>query len=183
MTAATASIAQDAKIAEQVLDSLISRSGRSSPVLIKDPHEATHASWHLWLPPHFNTSLDLRHIWKQQVKDKKVVREWKEWIQGGNFCFNEGAIIYDRDVSKCETWGGILELIDFYVVIGETKGVTVRKYKDQETGSRKVERSSGLVTYKVYHPDQGCNSILSSEHTVTQDEFVRFAISGFHSAP
>ena len=129
MTTATLSIAQDAKAAEEALDLLISKhskNSKGSKTLLKDPDESSHASWHLWLPPHFNTSLDLRYIWRQQTKNKEVVRKCKEWTQGCNFCLNEGAIIYDRDISSLETWGDKLDAIGFYVVLGPTQPVTLR---------------------------------------------------------
>ena len=107
MTKATLSVAPDAKAAKQALDVLISMNIKGGKTLLKDPDAASHSSWHLWLPRHFNTSLDLKYIWRQQVKNKEVVRKWKEWAQGSSFCFNEGAIIYDRDVSEMETWGEI----------------------------------------------------------------------------
>ena len=174
----TTSIAEDAKMAEETLFKLISKSGKCSPILLKDPATPTPASWHLWLPSHFNTALDLRFIWKQQVKNKEIVRKWKEWVQGSNFCFNEGSIIYDRDVSMLETWGEKLDTIDFFVDLGVTRPVSVKPSVDPMTGLTRVLRDPGSVHYRLYRPGHSQSSVLSEEATVTQDEFVRFAISG-----
>ena len=165
-------------MAEATLAKLISLSGKSSPILLKNPALPTPPSWHLWLPPHFNAALDLRFIWKQQVRDKEIVRKWKEWAQGSNFCFNEGAIIYDRDVSMLKTWGEKLDAIDFFVDLGATKPVSLKTALDPATGSNTVVRNPGSVKYKIYRPGPNYSSIASEEVTVTQDEFVRFAISG-----
>jgi hypothetical protein len=179
---ATLSVTPDAKAAEQALDVLISTSSKGSRSLLKDPDAASHNSWHLWLPTHFNTSLDLRYIWRQQVKNKEVVRKWKEWAQGSSFCFNEGAIIYDRDVSSLETWGDKLDAIDFYIVLGATKPVSLRASTASEAstdeGLGRVQRHPGSVNFKVFVPTSDHKSTLSHEHTVTQDQFVRYAISG-----
>jgi hypothetical protein len=179
---ATLSIAQDAKAAEGTLDLLISKSGRGSKILIKDPSTPSHYSWHLWLPAHFNTSLDLRYIWRQQTKDKVVVRKWKEWAQGANFCFNEGSIIYDRDVSSLATWGDKLNAIDFYVVLGQTRPVSIRSGAAsdaaEDASPGRAVRHPGFVNFRILVPTNDHRSIIASEHTVTQDQFVRYAISG-----
>lgn len=178
MPAVTTTIAESAKMAEETLGKLISRSGKSSPILLKDPATPTPPGWHLWLPSHFNTALDLRFIWKQQVKNKEIVRKWKEWVQGSNFCFHEGSIIYDRDVSLLETWGDKLDAIDFYVNLGVTRPVALKTSVDPVTGLTKVSRDPGSVHCRIYRPIPSHSSVLSEEVTVTQDEFVRFAISG-----
>ena len=182
MATATLSIADSAQAAEEILELLIMTRNKACRTLLKDPDDATHSSWHLWLPPHFNTSLDLRFIGRQQVKDKVIVCKWKEWAQGSSFCFNEGAIIYDRDVSGLSTWGDKLKAIDFYVVIGATEPVSLRTISGVEASNESagyaVDRYPGSVAFNIYVPSEGIGSILSSEHTVTQDEFVRFAITG-----
>lgn len=182
MTAATLSIAQDARAAEDTLDLLISYNSKGSKKLLKDPDGATHGSWQLWLPPHFNTSLDLRYIWRQQTKNKEVVRKWKEWAQGSNFSFNEGAIIYDRDVSSLETWGDKLDAIDCYVVLGPTQPVSLRANSASDAAVDdsfgRAQRNPGSVNFRIFVPTTDHRSVVSGEHTVTQDQFVRYAISG-----
>ena len=182
MAAATPSVAQDANTAKQLLKLLIPATGKGCQALLKDPHAASHTSWHLWLPPHFNTSLDIRYISRQQVKNKEVIRKWKDWAQGSNFCFNEGAIIYDRDVSSLETWGDKLNAIGFYIVLGPTQPVSFRGNPGFDAsafvGTPGGGRNPGSVNFKVYVPTSDHRSIVSEEHTVSQDQFVHYAITG-----
>ena len=126
MSSSVLAIAKDARTAVETLDLLLQKSSKGGKALLKDPLSKTSPSWHLCLPPHFNTSLDLRYIWRQKTKNKEVVQKWKEWSQGSCFCFNEGAIIYDRDVTGLETWGDKLSAINFYVVIGPSRPVSLR---------------------------------------------------------
>ena len=179
MPSATQMIAANAREAEEVLDILISRNNRASKILLKDPHSYTDSSWHLCLPPHFNTPLDLQYLNKQEIKNKEVVRRWKGWTQLSTFCFNEGSIIYDRDVSGLSTWGDILDAIEFYVVIGKTTPVSTKVSNAQETPAEtEVTRNSGLVNFRLYIPTKDHGSTVDKEYTVTQDQFVRYAISG-----
>ena len=182
MAVATPSVAQDSKTAEQLLDLLISANSKGSRTLLKDPHGASHTSWHLWLPPHFNTSLDIRYISRQQVKNKEIVRKWKDWAQGSSFCFSEGAIIYDRDVSSLATWGDKLDAINFYIVLGPTRPVSFRgnpgHVESADDVTRESGRNPGSVNFKVYVPTSDHRSAVSKEHNVSQDQFVRYAITG-----
>jgi len=179
VSSAVVTISHDARMAEETLDLLLAKSSKAGKVLLKDPHAATHPSWHLWLPAHFNTSLDLQFTWRQQTRNKEVVRKWKEWSQGSSFCFNEGAIIYDRDVTGLETWGEKLDAIDFYVVIGPSRPVTLRPGSNFSTeAADSANRDPGSVNFKIYIPTSNHGSVIAQEHTVTQDYFVRYAILG-----
>jgi len=172
------SYAVDAVDALATLDSLITGSRKVGKKLLKCPSAPSPSSWHLSLPPHFNTALGLKFSQKQKVKNKQVVERWKEWVQSGNFDFDEGSIIYDRDVHGLKAWGEKLAAIESYVVIGKTRPVSLRIYKDETTGFKETMRDPGLVTFKIYVPDSSLGSICIREVTSTQDEFVRFAISG-----
>lgn len=182
MAAATSSVAQDANTAEHLLELLISANSKGIKALLKDPHGASHTSWHLWLPPHFNTSLDIRYISRQQVKNKEVIRKWKDWAQGSSFCFNEGAIVYNRDVSGLDTWGDKLDVIDFYIVLGPTQPVSFRGKPGYDAsaddGTPGARRNPGSVNFTVYVPTSDHRSIVTEVHTVSQDQFVRYAITG-----
>ncbi len=178
-------------MAAALLKTLIANPGRTQPTLLKDPATTTDPSWHLCLPPHFNTALGLKFLQKQKVKNKEIVERWREWVQSSNFAFSEGSIIYDRDVSQMETWGEKLEAVDFYVVLGLTRPVSLKTNRDTSTGLKKVERDPGLVTFRIFSsgsspgPSQVANVMNADSFPqdeflqVTQDEFVRFAITGF----
>lgn len=166
-------------MAEKTLSLLLEKNSQGGKTLLKDPHSSTHPSWHLWLPSHFNTSLGLRFVQRQQTKNKGVVRKWKEWAQGSSFCFNEGAIIYDRDVTSLETWGDKLDAIDFFVDIGPTRPVSLRSSSSLESSlDEGLSRDPGSVHFRIYVPTSDHGIVIAHEYTVTQDQFVRYAISG-----
>ena len=181
-----ASYAGNASEAEAALDLLISKADKADKAdkagkkLLKCPSTSTPSSWHLSLPPHFNTALGLKFSYRQKVRNGKVVERWKEWTQSGSFCFNEGTIIYDRDVYGLKTWGEKLVAINTYVVIGKTIPVSLRIINDVGTGFKKTRRDPGLVTFKIYGLDHESRlkSTFIREASSTQDDFVRFAISG-----
>jgi hypothetical protein len=172
------SVAEDASAAESILQQLTTKPGKSSPILLKDPAASTPPSWHLWLPPHFNSALDLRFIQKQKIRDKEVVKVWKEWVQGGKFQFSEGSIIYNRDVSGVDTWGEKLRILDFYVVINSSRPVSLKTEIDEKTGLRVVRRNPGLVSFSICGAGPASDNDVLEETTMTQDEFVKFAIIG-----
>jgi hypothetical protein len=173
-------IADDAHSAEKVFQGLTRQPGKNSATLLKNPAGFTPSSWHLWLPPHFNSALDLRFMQKQKTKNKKVVQSWKEWVQGSRFQFNEGSILYDRNVSELPSWGEKLAIIDFYILIHAARPVSVKAVQDEETGRREMRRHPGLVSFEIVSakPDAGAAS--STSLTLSQDAFVRFAITGQH---
>lgn len=173
-----ASFAGDAAEAEAALDLLILGSSKAGKKLLKYPSATTPPSWHFCLPPHFNTALGLKFSQKQKVKNKQVAERWKEWVQSGSFCFSEGSIIYDRDVCGLKTWGEKLASIESYVVIGKARPVSLRSFKDEVTDLVKTKRDPGFVTFKIYVPKPTLGSVCIREVTATQDEFVKFLISG-----
>jgi hypothetical protein len=178
LEAVTLSVAEDAYAAEKVLQQLIDAPGKSGSILLKDPAASTQSSWHLWLPAHFNSALDLRFLQKQKTKNKEIVQTWKEWVQGSRFQFTEGSIIYNRDVSAIRTWGEKLRAIDFYVEINSSSPVSLKTEKDEKTGFRIVRRNPGLVSFAIYASGPDSSEDVSREISMTQDEFVRFAITG-----
>jgi hypothetical protein len=174
------SYAEEAGEAEAALNLLLSGSRNGEKKLLKCPSTPTPSSWHLCLPPHFNTALGLKFSQKQKVTNRQVAERWKEWVQSGNFDFNEGSIIYDTDVCGLKTWGEKLAAIESYVVIGKTRPVSLRVFNEEASDFMKTNRDPGLVTFKIYVPDpeSDIKSICIKEVTSTQDEFIRFAISG-----
>jgi hypothetical protein len=178
-------IASNAPAAARLLDDLVAKPSTSTSMLLKDPAANTDESWHLCLPAHFNTALGLRFSCKQKVRNRQVVDRWREWSQGSHFCFSEGSIIYDRDVSDLETWAEKLEAVDFFVVLGPTKPVAIRTLPADATGPRRIERDPGSVCFRIFFQDSYRSACASGDEPVhkdnliylTQDEFVRFAIS------
>ncbi len=178
MDAKPLTIAEDVHAADKVLQGLTRQPGKNSTTLLKHPAGSTPSSWHLWLPPHFNAALDLRFLQKQKTRNKEVVQSWKEWVQGGRFQFNEGAILYDRDVSDLQTWGEKLDAIDFYVLIHAARPVSVKSVQDDATGRRDMRRHPGLVSFEIIPAKPGAAEASPTSLTLSQDAFVRFAITG-----
>ncbi|MFM1798085.1 MAG: hypothetical protein RLZZ117_363 [Cyanobacteriota bacterium] len=164
--------------AMEVLQDLTKNPGKNSTSLLKEPASASDPTWHLWLPAHFNSALDLRFLQKQKTKNKTVVATWKEWVQGGRFHFNEGSLLYDRDVSALDTWGDKLAAIDFYILIHAAKPVTVKTVKEQASGERGLRRHPGMVSFAIHAASSSGSAQAPEELTMTQDDFVRFAITG-----
>ena len=82
-----------------------------------------------------------------------------------------------------ETWGDKLSAINFYVVIGPSRPVSLRSasVKSADTSTDDADlanRDPGSVNFKIYHPTSDDGSVIIEEHTITQDQFVRYAISG-----
>jgi hypothetical protein len=174
----TLTVAEDSRAALAILQDVTNKPGKNSASLLKNPAASTDPSWHLWLPPHFNSALDLRFLQKQKTKNKEVVAAWKEWVQGGRFQFNEGSILYDRDVSALDTWGDKLAAIDFYILIHAARPVSVKPVKEEATGGRSMRRNPGMVSFAIHATKLSGAEQVSKDITMTQDEFVRFAITG-----
>lgn len=115
---------------------------------------------------------------KQKTRDKEVVDSWKEWVQGGRFQFNEGSMIYDRDVSAYETWGEKLSVIKFYILIKSSRPVSMKMSNDEETGLRAISRNPGLVSFEIVTAGSLDSVCEPEEVSMTQDEFVRYVITG-----
>jgi hypothetical protein len=178
MQAVALPVAKNADAAEEILEQLTNTPGKSSSILLKDPAASSHASWHLWLPSHFNSALDLRFMQKQKTRKKEVVHTWKEWVQGGRFQFNEGSLIYDRDVSALKTWGEKLSAIKFYILIRAARPVSMKISKDEETGLRIIHRNSGFVSFELHTTGSSGDHEKPEDILLSQDDFVRFAITG-----
>lgn len=152
------------------------RAGRRIPFgqFLKDPKDSA-PGWYLCMPYHYNTSLDIRYVYRTRTENNKVVEKWKEWKQGGMFSFNEGALIYDplryAPGIGCGRWIDTLWNIDFFVEIMESKGVTLTPDKKRDPG-RLVFRE-----YKV-KKDTGRPRLDPADYTTTQDGFVYYAITG-----
>ena len=67
-------------------------------------------------------------------------------------------------------------------MLGTTRPVSLRASTVSEAltdeGPGRVQRNPGSVNFKVFVPTNDHRSAFSREHTVTQDQFVRYAISG-----
>ena len=152
---------------------------KHSSLLLKDPLGKSHSSWHLCFPKHFNDALDIKYIEKTQVKDKEVVDRWREWVQGSNFNFEQGSVVYDRDVSGCATWGEKLSLIKFFVEVYKSTPVSLVEKTDPSNGKVNLIRNKGHIELHIFEPTEDKKSCkVVKKIDLNQDNFVRYAICG-----
>lgn len=145
-------------------------SHQEGPVFLKDPDGLTPADWRLCLSPAYNSPLDLKYLYRTQVRKGIVLHRWKEWSQGSAFDFHAGSLIYDRPLHGLTTWGEQLAVMEFYVEVESAKPAI------PANGSGEG-RDPGAMTLKFYEP-RGLKAIVTDRKEVTQDQFVRFAITG-----
>jgi len=140
------------------------------PFLLKDPHGLSPSSWRLSFGPAFNTPLDLKYLYYTETKNDSTVSRQKEWSQGSLFGFNIGSLIYDQAFPASMTWGEKLEAMELFVEIHDARPASAGKQSDSD-------RDPGMVQLKIYEPDRDSVRV-ARRLTITQDEFVLFAITG-----
>jgi hypothetical protein len=119
----------------------------------------------MFVPSCFNDALDIKQTDRVVNKKKTLV-----WTQGSSFHFNTGDTIYDTP-DAYKVWSEALKTIGVCVQIktGSSAGPT-------EGGSG---RFAGSVTFAILTPNKNRTKIVErGEHSMSQDDFVRFLISG-----
>jgi hypothetical protein len=80
------------------------------------------------------------------------------------------------------TQAGIFGCLLIFIVLGPTLPVSFRGIPGYDAsadeGTPGAGRNRGSVNFKVYVPSNDRRSIVSEEHTVSQDQFIRYAITG-----
>ena len=133
--------------------------------LLKDPQENHPEGWHMCVPPCFNEALDIRRTERVANKKKTLV-----WTQGSAFSFRVGDTLYDT-VEAYRVWSEALKHINLCV--------SVKQASDAAPAGGSGERNPGRVTFSVLSPDSKRSKVVRrGEHTLTQDEFVKFLIQG-----
>ena len=151
-----------------ILDDLIrekrSRENRMEK-LLKDPSTESGEGWYMCVPSCFNEALDIKRTERVKNKNKRLV-----WTQGSWFSFKRGDTIYDTP-DAYKVWSEALESISLCVQVkiaynaGPSDGVS--------------ERFSGSVTFSILTPNKTRTKVVErAEHTMSQDDFVRFLIAG-----
>lgn len=133
--------------------------------LLKDPSAETAEGWYMCVPSCFNDALDIKQTERVDGKKKALV-----WTQGSSFFFKPGDVLYDTS-DAYTIWNKALTSIGICVQIkaGSSAGST-----EGATG-----RSSGSITFSVLLPMPDKSKLIEhAEHTMTQDDFVRFLIEG-----
>ena len=138
--------------------------------LLKDPAAETTDGWHMCVPSYFNDALDIRLTERKVNKKPTLV-----WTQGASFSFKVGDTLYDT-LDAYKSWSDALRTIDLcaQVKMGSNAGPV-----DSNSG-----RFDGLVKFSIFTPTQDRSRLVErSEHTMSQDDFVRFLISGLPEEP
>ncbi|RPJ73337.1 MAG: hypothetical protein EHM20_12405 [Alphaproteobacteria bacterium] len=151
-----------------ILDDLIrakSKKKNRSMTLLKAPDAKVSNGWYMYVPPCFNESLDIRRTERVIAKKKELV-----WTQGSWFSFKRGDTLYDTPKAY-QVWSEALKYIGLCLQIKAASNVEI--FKDNR------ERFSGSVTFLILIPDKNRIKIIErNEHTMSQDDFVRFLIAG-----
>lgn len=134
--------------------------------LLKSPNgDKPEDDWFVYLPPCFNDALDIRQT-ERKVDGKKVMR----WTQGTFFSFKAGDKIYDTPQAY-QQWSDALQHTDICILVQQATDVSL-----SEDGK---SRFPGSVTFSICKPDKQRKNLVEQERrTFTQDEFVRFLITG-----
>jgi len=133
--------------------------------LLRDPEKDGTPGWFMHLPKCFNEALDIRQT-TRKVDGKTVM----VWTQGAGFAFKVGDTIYDSERGY-DGWEQALRHMRLCV--------QVRSATDATSPQLSVARTSGSVAFDILIPSpDGTRLVPSASYSVTQDEFVRFLISG-----
>ncbi len=133
--------------------------------LLKDPSAETADGWYMCVRKCLNAALDIKQTERIVNKKKTLV-----WTQGSSFHFKTGDTIYDTP-DAYQVWSEALKTIGLCVQIktGTSAGPTVGS-----TG-----RFPGSVTFSILTPTKDRSKVVDrGEHSMSQDDFLRFLISG-----
>ena len=154
--------------ATDILNRLLTPNGKEKRLteLMKDPQKEHTNEWYMNLPICFNEALDIKRTERKINKIKQLV-----WTQGSRFSFDIGDTIYDTSYAYIGEWLEALKHIKLCVQVNEAINAT--------PADKTHERMSGMVNFDIFIPNkQKLKLIKIGKHTLTQDEFVRFLISG-----
>ena len=116
------------------------------------------------VPICFNAALDI--ILTDRFKNKI---KYQAWTQGSLFSFKEGDTLYDTP-DAYKPWNEALKNIKVCIKINKAADVIIFENE---------KRFPGSVTFTVYIPNENRTKIIErSQHTLTQDQFVEFLITG-----
>lgn len=135
---------------------------RRLTTLIRSPDEAD-GDWFMHVPVSFNNALDIRRT--ERVGSLESV-----WTQGGNFSFAIGDTIYDTPRAY-ERWADALQHIGYCITVSQATAVSPPTVT--------TPRHSGYVGFNLSAPDASKTALTAIRaYAMTQDEFVRFLITG-----
>jgi len=117
------------------------------------------------VPSCFNEALDIKQTERILHKKKTIV-----WTQGSWFSFKQGDTVYDT-AEAYKVWSEALKSIGLCV--------KVKMAHSAVPSAGASERFPGSVTFSILSPNKARNKLVErAEHTMSQDDFVRFLIAG-----
>lgn len=133
--------------------------------LLKNPSAETTSGWYMCVPSCFNDALDIKMTERVVNKKKTLV-----WTQGSSFYFKIGDIIYDTP-DAYKVWSEALKTTRLCVQV--KNGISAGPIGNT------TSRFSGSVTFAILTPNKDRSGIVErGEHSMSQDDFVRFLIAG-----
>jgi hypothetical protein len=133
--------------------------------LLKDPEADGTSGRHFFVPKCFNSALDISQT-PRKVDGKTVTI----WTQGSNFAFKKADTLYDC-AKGYEVWGEALRHIRLCIQVTSATDATSQQPS--------IARTPGSVAFDIFVPNSDKTQLVrSASHTLTQDAFVRFLISG-----
>ena len=134
--------------------------------LMKDPQKEYTDEWYMSLPICFNEALDIKRTPRKTNGIEELV-----WTQSSRFSFDTGDTIYDTSYAYMDEWLEALKHIKLCVQVNEAINAT--------PADKTHERISGMVNFDIFIPNkQKLKLTKIGKYTLSQDEFVRFLISG-----
>jgi len=197
-----------AQLLKEITPSTIEkRKPRSSELLASDEIEPPYSrspanwckGWFLPLERNFAESLDIRltqKSWKEFILDKhgqkipdtdengkyklndkgkiiyqSISRYTLVWTQGSSFDFRVGYIIHNNLEAMTIPWGEALNTLKYSIQISQASPAI--------PASPESPRNPGSLTFELYSPNASRNGVEKiAEYKTTQDDFVRFLITG-----
>lgn len=157
-------IEQTLSILEDLVREKPTKEKRSTD-LLKNPIVEGTEEWYMCVPSCFNEALDVKRTERVEDKKKSLV-----WTQGSAFSFKQGDILYDT-ADAYKVWSEALKNINLCVQINTASSA--------QPSQGEFGRFSGSVSFSILAPDKDRSKIVEcAEHTMSQDDFVRFLIVG-----
>lgn len=155
---------QALKLLEHIIREKPTRENRHTD-LLRDPSAEFAQGWFMCVPTCFNDALDIKQTERVQNKNKTIT-----WTQGSSFSFKVGDMLYDTP-GAYTNWSEALTQIGL--------GVQVDTASNAGPSEENTGRVSGRVTFSIFTPNEDRTKIVRrAVHTLSQDNFVRFLISG-----
>lgn len=140
--------------------------------ILKDPRAEMAEGWFMCVRSCYHEALDIGMTERVYIDELTKTKKTKlVWTQGSWFYFKAGDVLYDTAEAYGEKWVDALQRIKLCV---EITSANRAGQNNHETG-----RSAGSVTFSIKTPNEDHDQLIKrGEHSMSQDDFLRFLISG-----